>query len=704
MRQVFYIESDEEILSVVDRLRVSRADETVFVFPQGALVLRSIVNLYLFDREAKKRGKRVTIVTQDEMGTTMAEKVGIPVQNQLEKNEDDVSGGTILQRETEQQWVYPRAEAIAPSNTPSRIVGTEDFFGSQQLAPDIPPPATISYPVSPRPEPLPTPAIPRETLSAPLAQNFSRPAGIQTDSVRRVEVRDRSPQYLTALNSQLQAEADRPSPPPMPISIPTPLPLTLPTQDQRAFQSPTPATVTPQEQSLARPEIHFTPSNFVKEARVSQIPQAVSGFFAPPVNNSSIPQEPTPPKVPEKKIVKTAFEAGELSNKPSPVRWGRWLAFSLLVLVVIGLGTSAWILLPHVDIAVTFKTTTAQTDARFAAGSPGLPSGQSQQIPVRLIEVDKTVSQSFPATGSGAKADGRVHGQVTLSNMYSADPQTLIATTRILSPTGKLFRLKDTVVVPGMHSGQAGTIDTEVVADQTGSEYAIPAGSFTIPGLDGTPKKDKFTVVSHQAFVNGMTSSGALATVSSADIVKAKQAVEKALRDEIRSDVRHQLNSGEQILPETTELTTVSAGSAPLVGVVTDTFQYTWQAHARILAFSEDSVRSMIRDQFLAQSKNQTNITLDTSAMTIEYGQPQADLNKQTIQLNVHAKAVLQPAVSIDSLKQDFLGKSSGSLEAVVARHPEIANVEVDFGRTSFWKTIPSRPGQVTLTLKYLGE
>ena len=667
MRQVFYIESDEEILSVVDRLRVSRADENIFVFPQGALVLRSIVNLYLFDREAKKRRKRVTIVTQDEVGRTMAEKVGIPVQNQLEKNEENISGSTMLQRETEQQWVYPRAETINSSNAPSRIVGTEDFFGNQQLAPDIPSLSNISFPIPSRSESSPEAPVSQEIFSESLPQNFSRPAAVQTDGVRRIEVRDRSPQYLTALNSRLQAEADR-------------------------------------EQNLTRPEIHFTPSNFTKEPRVSQIPQAVSGFFASTANNTSISREPSAPKIPEKKMIKTAFEVGELSKKPLSIRWGRWLAFSLLVLVVIGLGMSAWILLPHVDIAVTFKTTTAQTDARFSAGSPVLPGGQSQQIPVRLIEVDKTVSQSFPATGSGAKADGRVHGQVTFSNMYSADPQTLIATTRVLSSDGKLFRLKETIVVPGMRNGQPGVIDAEVVADKTGLDYAIPAGIFTIPGFDGTSKEGKFTVVSHQAFVGGTTTSGALTTISSTDIIKAKQAVEKELREEIESDVRHQLNSGEQILPETIELTTVSAGPAPLVGVVTDTFQYTWQARARILAFSEDAVRSMIRDQFLVQSKSQINITLDASAMTIEYGQPQVDLDKQTIQLNVHAKAVLQPAVSIDSLKQEFLGKSSESLEAVVARHSEIASVEVDFGRTSFWKTIPSRPNQVTLTIKYLEE
>src|SRR3990172_13434699 len=84
MPQTFYIETDEDIISVIGRLRKSPAEENIFVFPKHALVLQSIINLRLFQREAQKLGKKITIVSQDEVGKMLAEKSGILTRNYSE--------------------------------------------------------------------------------------------------------------------------------------------------------------------------------------------------------------------------------------------------------------------------------------------------------------------------------------------------------------------------------------------------------------------------------------------------------------------------------------------------------------------------------------------------------------------------------------------------------------------------------------------
>lgn len=77
MPQTFYITQDEEILSVVGRLRSSELLENVFVIPKRALILQSIVNLRMLAREAEKSGKQAIVVTQDENGRRLAEKAGL---------------------------------------------------------------------------------------------------------------------------------------------------------------------------------------------------------------------------------------------------------------------------------------------------------------------------------------------------------------------------------------------------------------------------------------------------------------------------------------------------------------------------------------------------------------------------------------------------------------------------------------------------
>jgi hypothetical protein len=68
MAQIFYIESDEEIIGAIGRLRHSPEQENYFVFPKRALILQSVINLRLFQKEAQKMKKSIIIVTQDEIG------------------------------------------------------------------------------------------------------------------------------------------------------------------------------------------------------------------------------------------------------------------------------------------------------------------------------------------------------------------------------------------------------------------------------------------------------------------------------------------------------------------------------------------------------------------------------------------------------------------------------------------------------------
>ena len=43
----------------------------------------------------------------------------------------------------------------------------------------------------------------------------------------------------------------------------------------------------------------------------------------------------------------------------------------------------------------------------------------------------------------------KAQGTLTIYNAYSSAPQTLVATTRFVTPDGKIFRLTNEVTVPG---------------------------------------------------------------------------------------------------------------------------------------------------------------------------------------------------------------------------------------------------------------
>ncbi|MDD3679170.1 MAG: hypothetical protein PHT36_02930 [Patescibacteria group bacterium] len=78
-REPIYLEKDDEITSVVDKLKSARGIILDIVIPKEAIMLQSVINLKLLKRQAEALGKEITIVTQDKVGTKLAEQIGIPV-------------------------------------------------------------------------------------------------------------------------------------------------------------------------------------------------------------------------------------------------------------------------------------------------------------------------------------------------------------------------------------------------------------------------------------------------------------------------------------------------------------------------------------------------------------------------------------------------------------------------------------------------
>ncbi len=75
--KILYLEIDEEITSIIDRLRKTSEAEIHLVVPKEAALIQSIVNLKLLKRQADNLGKQIQIITHDKVGRNLAEQVGL---------------------------------------------------------------------------------------------------------------------------------------------------------------------------------------------------------------------------------------------------------------------------------------------------------------------------------------------------------------------------------------------------------------------------------------------------------------------------------------------------------------------------------------------------------------------------------------------------------------------------------------------------
>ncbi len=87
MDKTIYLEADEEITSVVDRLKKIKEEKIALVIPKRATLIGSIVNLKLLKKLSQELGKEVSIVTIDKIGRNLASQVGFTVYKKIDGKE-----------------------------------------------------------------------------------------------------------------------------------------------------------------------------------------------------------------------------------------------------------------------------------------------------------------------------------------------------------------------------------------------------------------------------------------------------------------------------------------------------------------------------------------------------------------------------------------------------------------------------------------
>lgn len=107
-KDVIYIDIEDDITSIIEKVKATKEQVIALVPPKRAGVLQSVVNLKLLQRSAKADDKRLVLITSDRSLTALASGVQIPVAKNLQSkpelasvaalavDDDDVINGDQL--------------------------------------------------------------------------------------------------------------------------------------------------------------------------------------------------------------------------------------------------------------------------------------------------------------------------------------------------------------------------------------------------------------------------------------------------------------------------------------------------------------------------------------------------------------------------------------------------------------------------------
>ncbi|MEI6650642.1 MAG: hypothetical protein WCL23_04405 [Candidatus Moraniibacteriota bacterium] len=368
-------------------------------------------------------------------------------------------------------------------------------------------------------------------------------------------------------------------------------------------------------------------------------------------------------------------------------------AFSILTLI----GTAAILFIPKAVIDVTPKSASKNMELEFQ-GKTGAASG-GDEIPVRVVSFDEEETVTVDASGASSSSGQKATGTVVMSNEYSTSPQQLVATTRLESSDGKIYRITKGVTIPGttVSNGKTvpGVAELTIVADANGESYNIPAGTFTVPGFKGTPKFDKFTAKSTLPIKGGSSGGGGgIATITDADLAKAKKAATDQFRSAFESFVNGGLTGDERFVPESESVTVVGNPIHPETGFATASFEYRVKQSGKVFVFSESELKRKAND--LIAKNASLGAGYSVQDLTLEYLPRPTDYVASTFPVAVRATALFMASVDVGTLRNDLLGKRMSDVQSVLDTHPEIGKVDISW---PFPTSLPSKPNQITVTV-----
>lgn len=212
---------------------------------------------------------------------------------------------------------------------------------------------------------------------------------------------------------------------------------------------------------------------------------------------AQLPQQVEKNDFDENPFFKKGWKKSRESVKQHNKEDSRPLLWAFLVVVVLVGGFSLANYFARATVEITPIIHNIHIDQNLAA----VKDVKSGELVFEFMSIEEIMTKDVPATIK-KEILKKASGKVIIYNAYSKDNQRLIKNTRLEAPDHRIYRIDESVVVPGAKvSGgkivEPGFVEAVIYADGVGDKYEIPAddlknSDFTIPGFKGDPRYNAF--------------------------------------------------------------------------------------------------------------------------------------------------------------------------------------------------------------------
>ncbi len=370
----------------------------------------------------------------------------------------------------------------------------------------------------------------------------------------------------------------------------------------------------------------------------------------------------------------------QTTQADQPVRFYKFVALTFLAITLLLFGVIVFLSSKRAEIIITTKP-----EAVDITTSVGVNTNDSLRS-IGGTVASTTVNGSHTYTPTGHREEpGIATGVVTLHNESSLD-QPLVATTRLLTSDGVLFRIDKRVLVPAQ-----GTVDVSVYADEEGATGNIASSKFTIPGLNQS-KQEVIYAMSDEPMAGGMQTIG---IVSQDDIDKAT----KLLFAELQEEARNTLNETYVDTVGVFDIVDSSVSVDASIGDEVSGFVASGSATVVGVFFDQEDVVTLASDVLMSRAIDDAEYIEPSDAPpAVVLGEYNAAEGSALLDVTYTGRATINPE-SKQLSKMMFYGKTKDEVRRYLLSLDHVYGVDVTL-RPAWTQTVPHVAEHVDILVK----
>jgi len=361
-----------------------------------------------------------------------------------------------------------------------------------------------------------------------------------------------------------------------------------------------------------------------------------------------------------------------------------------LALAVGGFGVSY--AMSRLEVIITLKTQSHDFDQKI---SVAVEPTHKEVLAGERIEISDSHTAPFQASGI-ADVKAKAKGIISVYNAFNTSSQPLVANTRFEAPDGKIYHIRESVVVPAaiVENGVISprSIDVVVYADEPGLAYNRDLTDFTIPGFRGSSRYTGFYARSKTPMEGGFI--GTATVVTKEDLDKARESLESEVRSRLTEALKKSVPEGFLLLDDAIEITSDKREFSRDADEVAKEFSGTITLRGRALVFKKSELEEFLSreaglDSSLVMVDNMDELTFAIERRNVETG-------ALVLQINGTARFIWN--LETDKLTTELVGSQNpGAFTNVFQQYPAIERAEAHFV-PSWIRIVPRDPARIQIT------